>query len=393
MIKNKINTLVSLFVVLMYGCVSSVPTSYSPATSTPLLPENILTYQCLEVMLSLPLETRPQGILIIDEQQPYLLSIKTGEKTALNSSKFQFHVSPNGNWFASRYMDDNNKSWLSIETVGGVQQIVPWNDDWFLLGGWVDNEHIWISHYTEPLLTVVNPFSGEEQELKPDFPGLETVAQEGEHYALGASTVIYSSSQNYVVYPRLEEDGYVYIVLWDQQANHVLAKVKDVGKSFSYDPLWSLDETQIYVAVIDKWDSNKPEDSIENFFSLSQDGRVRQLTDFGASFVDTFIGGVSLSPDGRKIAFWLQVRPSPYVEPQLAVLDLETKQVTSYCIPGSYRSSFTIPAWSLDGRYLAVQSQYEPNAGRIILVDTNEGWAAQIAEITQGWPAGWLADH
>jgi hypothetical protein len=351
-----------------------------------------LTYQCLEVKPNLPLEARPKGILVIEEQQPFLLGVGTGEKTALSSSKFQFHVSPNGNWLAAKYVDDNNKPWLSIETVSGTQQLVPWNDDWFLLGGWLDNQHIWISHYTEPLITVVNLFTDERQELAPDFPGLETVAQAGEHFVLGASTVLYDSSLNVAIYPRLESDGYVYVVMWNQRTNRVLAKVKDIFKSFSYHPLWSLDQKEIYVAVGDKWDSNKPDNSIEDFFSLGQDGQVRQLTDLGASFVNTYIGSVSLSPNGKKIAFWLQAQPSLYKDPQLAVLDLGTQQVTNYCIPGAYHSSAVAPVWSLDSRYLAVQSQYEPNAGWIILVDTQEGWAAQVAEIVQGWPAGWMAE-
>lgn len=256
----------------------------------------------------------------------------------------------------------------------------------------MDNERIWISHYKEPLLTVVNPFSGEQQELVPDFPGLETVAQLGEDFALGASNVLYSSSLNLVVYPRLESDGYAYVVLWDQQANRVQAKIKDVSKSFSYNPLWSLDQKKIYVAVADKWDSNKPDDLIHDFFSLSQDGQVRQLTDFGASFADTSIGSGSLSPDGKKIAFWLELRPSLYKGQQLAVLDLVTEQVTDYCVPGSYQGDAPSPIWSLDSRYLAVQNQYEPNTGRVILVDIQKGWAAQVAEIIpNGWPAGWLA--
>jgi hypothetical protein len=150
------------------------------------------------------------------------------------------------------------------------------------------------------------------------------------------------------------------------------------------------------VAVGDKWDSNRPNDSIEDLFSLNQDGQVRQLTDFGAFFAEIHIVGISLSPDGTKIAFWLRARPSPYKERQLTVLDLATLQVTNYCIPGQSQDYvspvWSSPIWSLDSRYLAALNQYEPNAGRAILVDTQQGWAAQVAElIPNGWPAGWMA--
>jgi len=117
------------------------------------------------------------------------------------------------------------------------------------------------------------------------------------------------------------------------------------------------------------------------------------LTDFGTSFTSNYIGGASLSPDGKKIAFWLYLRPSPYVDQQLAVLDLERQQVTNYCIPGSLHLDAARPVWSLDSRYLAVQNQYELNKGRIILVDTQQEWAVEIAEIIPiGWPAGWLKE-
>jgi Tol biopolymer transport system component len=105
---------------------------------------------------------------------------------------------------------------------------------------------------------------------------------------------------------------------------------------------------------------------------------------------------VSLSPDGKKIAFWLHAQPSPYEEPQLAVLNLETQQVINYCIPGLHHGNTHSPVWSpaiwsLDSHYLAVLDQYEPNAGRAILVDTRQGSAAQVAElIPNGWPAGWM---
>src|SRR5215216_3108616 len=167
-----------------------------------------------------------------------LLELETGVKKALNDGQWQFSASPNGKWLASLYFDESTKLWLSVESADGKQQrLIPGNDDWFLLGGWSDNEHIWISHYTEPLLTVVNSSNGEQQKLVPNFPGLETVAQAGEHFALGVSTVLYNSSLNLAVYPRLESDGYVYVVLWDRPSNRVLAKIKDASKSFSYRPV------------------------------------------------------------------------------------------------------------------------------------------------------------
>jgi hypothetical protein len=332
-------------------------------------------------------------MIVLAEQHPSVLDITTGNKLALTDGKWQLSTSPNGEWLASQFGDNQNEVWLAVENAEGNHQTpIPWNDDWFLLGGWLDNEHIWISHLTEPLVTVVNPFSGEQQTLVSDFPGIETIADAGEHYVLGASSVLYSPSLNLAVYPRLESDGYVYIVLWDRQAGRVLAKVKDTSKSFSYSAIWSLDQKEVYVTVADQWDSSKPEQLIYNFHSLAQDGQVKQLTNFGNSFTYNWIGSASLSPNGRKIAFWLLDR-SAQENQQLATLDLDNLQVTNYCVPGSYVNDAPAPIWSLESRYLAVYNSYEPNIERVILVDIKEGWAAEVAEIVpHGWPAGWLKE-
>jgi hypothetical protein len=351
-----------------------------------------ITNRCLEVAKGLPPASRAQGMIVIAEQYPSVLDITTGNKLALTDGKWQLSTSPNGEWLASQFVDNQNEVWLAVENAEGSHQTpIPWNDDWFLLGGWLDNEHIWISHLTEPLVTVVNPFSGEQQMLVPDFPGIETIADAGEHYVLGASSVLYNPSLDLAVYPRLESDGYVYIVLWDRQAGRVLAKVKDTSKSFSYRALWSLDQKEVYVTVADQWDSHKPEQLIYNFYSLAQDGQVKQLTNFGNSFTYNSIGSASLSPNGRKIAFWLDLDRSAQENQQLATLDLDNLQVTNYCVPGSYVNDAPAPIWSLDTRYLAVYNSYKPNVERVILVDIKEGWAAEVAEIVpHGWPAGWL---
>jgi len=353
-----------------------------------------MTNRCLEVAKGLPQASRAQGMIVLAEQHPSVLDITTGNKLALTDGKWQLSTSPNGEWLASQFGDNQNEVWLAVENVGGSHQTpIPWNDDWFLLGGWLDNEHIWISHLTEPLVTVVNPFSGEQQTLVSDFPGIETIADAGEHYVLGASSVLYNPSLNLAVYPRLESDGYVYIVLWDRQAGRVLAKVKDTSKSFSYRALWSLDQKEVYVTVADQWDSSKPEQLIYNFYSLAQDGQVKQLTNFGNSFTYNWIGSASLSPNGRKIAFWLDLDRSAQENQQLATLDLDNLQVTNYCVTGSYVNDAPAPIWSLDSRYLAVYNSYEPNVERVILVDIKEGWAAEVAEIVpHGWPAGWLRE-
>jgi len=56
----------------------------------------------------------------------------------------------------------------------------------------------------------------------------------------------------------------------------------------------------------------------------------------------------SWSPDGQRLAFQLDTKPElcDNVMP-LVILDLDTKQLTYYCIPGAV-SDLKPPIWSLD---------------------------------------------
>jgi hypothetical protein len=78
-------------------------------------------------------------------------------------------------------------------------------------------------------------------------------------------------------------------------------------------------------------------------------------------------------------------------EQQLIVLDITTLELTNYCIPGDYEIimgfSAPPPIWSQDGKQLVVTSRHAPFKRTVIVVDTEKGWAAQIAEDMEvfGW--------
>jgi Tol biopolymer transport system component len=126
------------------------------------------------------------------------------------------------------------------------------------------------------------------------------------------------------------------------------------------------------------------------WLTVTQGGQVQQLTHFGAVFTHTEIGDSSWSPDGLRLAFWLDAKPSPCEGPTLAILDTTTRKTTDYCLLGSDDPGAPAlkPVWSLDGQYLAVD-QYTGRVSHTIVVNTLQDWAAQVAEHVG--PAGWLA--
>jgi Tol biopolymer transport system component len=128
----------------------------------------------------------------------------------------------------------------------------------------------------------------------------------------------------------------------------------------------------------------------DEWFSIDRTGEINQLTHFEDYFTEADIEMASISPNGRYLAFWLSVNPSTYPGYNLAVLDLETRQVVNYCIPGSPTKYSVEPVWSPDSRYIALVDYYDKKTSdsHVILVDPAEEWAARVAENLA--PLGWM---
>ncbi len=138
----------------------------------------------------------------------------------------------------------------------------------------------------------------------------------------------------------------------------------------------------------------------EELFGLSRDGAVNRLTYLTAAYSTVRIWEFSISPDGRHVSLWADAQPGSdypaYPDSdtrshlRLFVLDLATKDVVNYCIPGF---PWNLPVWSPDSHYLIVQDQDQilpPAADKshVYLVDLDRGFAVQIADVVT--PEGWM---
>jgi Tol biopolymer transport system component len=196
------------------------------------------------------------------------------------------------------------------------------------------------------------------------------------------------------------------LFLRDIRANRQIAVITGT-LSFGVTPKWTPDGHQLLIVGPSTLLPLKAEarDTVdkEELFSLDRDGTAKRLTYLTATYSTVRIWEFSISPDGRYVSLWADARPSsdylayPDSDTQshlrLFVLDLATKDVVNYCIPGF---PWNPPVWSPDGHYLIVQNQDHAlpptaNKSHVYLVDLDRSFAVQIADVVT--PVGWMTSQ
>lgn len=385
------------------------PTAVPLTTTTLSAPENIVKFQPFEITSGAPRDAKPMGALTICgdltiQLLRFIPDVKVETVPGITGDPFCFATSPDGKWIA--YEQDSNESptgsWLIIQSADGQQQKrVSRNPDWvdFVDYIWLDNQHFIFNNFINPPdiqraqaypaypVVVVNPFTGEHIELSSDYPGLKLgISGPVGAMAFNYSDVVYDPSLDLVIFPAWGGE-HNYIVLWNRLSQAVVAKVEDRAAGFGHYPLWSPDGTEFAVAVVN---AIKGESGIDEWYRVSREGQVEQLTRFGDYFSSSEIGSSSnWSPDGRKLAFWINLTPSPCPGLRLAILDMNTKQITNTCLQGAQKYA-PPPIWSLDSRYITIRDA-SVSPMKTILVDSENGQAFDITSlIGESRPVGWL---
>jgi len=379
---------------------TSVPIKVTP-TLMPSPPENILNFQQFDITSEIPSDLRPDGALVIWSEPLQLLhfepDIHMETIIGIDPDVGCFSTSPDGKWlsYCPQSSDSPTGQWLIVASADGqVQKKVPMDIHLIYFGvyQWLDNQRltfplIQAEHQPAYPTVVINPFTGEQVKLSSDYPGLQlSPSGTATRMAFNFSDVVYDPSLEHVIFPSWGGERN-YIVLWDRQSNSEVARIENHSQVFGHYPLWLPDATQFAVPVVN---TIRGDHLIEEWYSMSREGQVEQLTHFGDYFSDSEISPASnWSPDGRKLAFWIKVSPSLCPGLNLAILDLDTKQVTSTCILGN--SDYAPPPiWSLDSRYIVVVN-VRTESRQTIVVDIEGDRAFDITDIIEGsLPIGWL---
>jgi hypothetical protein len=232
---------------------------------------------------------------------------------------------------------------------------------------------------------VLNPFTGEQRLLHPDFPDIYNNCCHQPSWG----GIVYNPLLTRAVY--LAMPGTIF-VLWDLQKKKPLLSWTQFFNAEQNIPRWSPDGSKFaFYGILGKL-STMPEgpslpyklylaDNNGNYSELVPDNKNLPIYDY------------FWSPSGRYLAFIWQVISTAshsYDNDRLLVLDTQTKKITDYCVefrPSGFEKTPVV--WSPDETQILLEDKYteDPRHWRVILVDLVKGTAFPIAEdmIASGW--------
>jgi len=368
-------------------------------TSTVPKPEPFVN-NCIKLSDGLPPPVyRPNDILLLREDEapyrPYLLNLAGGVKTSLTGPSgediLRIFVSPDRQWLAY----DTHSYIVLANTKGKTLKQISREKDWTFFWGWLDDNQLMVTRKadreatTPATLVVINLSTGKYQELTqmeyPDFDWINFLPWQH-------NRVIYDPTLTLAIYPSHSgEPGSV--TLLDIPNNKVLAALP-ADVVFTPQPEWAPNREAFVVAGTTT--QTRLEDGNtwynQELFLIDRNGKITQLTHFTDIYPYVSIGNAKWSPDGRQIAFWFSIQFG--ANEQLAVLDLDTLQVTNYCTTGreSHMGGSSQLFWSPDSQ-IVVFNHYEGDdtPAKVMWIDVKNEWGKYGSVMGTGFTvSGWL---
>lgn len=386
----------------------ALPSHTPTAAPSPTSPQDTKPEQkCLQIEPALRSEAGLAGYIVFSGEgwmEPsHLLDLVTGREVNLSESGdpvANLHVSPNRKWLAYRRSETRSDSTFLVIMASDGEQVrrIRWDDSWRQISGWLDDERLWISRQRgsdgNDSLIVLDPFTGQQQELQGDFPDQSNISPGPGWGWFNRSATIYDSSLGLAIYPA----GLNKIVLWDVRANNEIAVVTDTI-SLNVTPKWSPDGQRFLISGPVTLATSQPQISQdadrEELFSVSREGEVMRLTYLTDHYGAVRFGDYAWSPDGRYVAFWLDMEPETYpdlydpiekIVARFAILDTLTQKVTDYCVPNR---TLSVPVWSPDGHQVVIENNsQEIFKNSVFLLDITQNFAAKIGEDLSA--VGWM---
>lgn len=345
-----------------------------------------------------PVETANHLLLLQEDSEPrslFLDNLGNGIKTQITSSNsYEVFISPNHTQFGYvQLKKPTREEFLTIhDSKGEIIKIMPLPLASFFWG-WLDKDQIMITikkdaDSTDPYaLFVFNLLGGTSKELsdQESYKDLEDVSYLPWQY----NRVIYDPTLNFAVYPSHHGEA---ATLYNVSSQEVLSVLRTIT-AYIASPAWSPDGNFVVLAgaPVQKDEETVLYRDTNELFLLDKLGNVTQLTHFSKQYGRGEVGEVSWSPDGKHLAMWVSVGSD--TDERLMVLDLDSRQVTNYCVTGmKFEGGFSKqpkPFWSPDSRIILINNRDSVDSPtNIIWIDIQNNWLGMYPTNAHLW--GWL---
>jgi hypothetical protein len=389
------------------------PTVEATATIFTATPENqkikdIFFSSCLTISPEPPGGNQIPWLLLVRRAAVYSIDPNSGLKSnqlipppdphSNRPFAYDFSLSPDGKWLTYILYGENDDSLVvepsdNLLTNSSQGRVVWTSDQYFNLEGWLNNETIMLvmDHTLENFGTTLayNPFTGEQHEFSLEEMPNSLKQQYGMSgsYLMDQGNLIPDPTLTRIVYPLdLDLEG-MQLALWDVKNKKILAHINYAPfQQWSRSPFWSQDGSDFLIAGLSE------ERTIE-WFQVTKDGLVHQLTYFGEFLSDANFNLPSRSWDGRYLAFQLpynQNEQGTYDDSKYFFLDLKLQSLDGFCIDYGNKALPDNPVvWSPDSQYVVItHGTNGERSAEVILVDLEKQNAFRIATDVEA--IGWM---
>lgn len=308
------------------------------------------------------------------------------------------------------YIDIDEKRLKVVNSEGAIDKSIEVSENWQNVIQWTGHDSLLIENMPLHPDGSIDPpafsvhFDISKNEILADynqrFPGQLYLGNNKPDWGPYLFTqAVFNSDFDTVLYPTFDENGSFTLVLCDLKNNREITRFYGRDPDNGGLPTWFRNGDTFIAGVsprIEDYDGNilwNYRDGMKyeagyDLFLINKNGAMERLTYLSTTY-RSLQEGYALSPDEKKLAFWLTLSfdgPDWSDERQLAILDLETKEIERLCIQGN--DYHYPPVWSSGGDRLAITiSDWEWGTEEVFAVDLENRTYTKIAEdsIAIGW--------
>ena len=281
---------------------------------------------------------------------------------------------------------------IVVMTAGEeILKTIPWNENWYALLRWQNNDDLLIMTRERLQSTAPNPpsvliayhtLTSKTQELYPKYPDIA----QGYTLPWQSGHTVYNPSLNRVVYAKSTVDRQDY-VLWDiEEERELLSIAADTRE----EPVWSPDGSYFIVFTVN------------GISVINKEGIVQKTVDINQSAPSTFgdiysASNFSWSPDGTRVAFWLVSKLQTGNDENYALVfwDMNSNNLVNTCINqgdelpgwGNFKPRLV---WSPSGDHIAVYANYRASDNVWDVMVANVEQKSVVKAAQNLYPVDWM---